>query len=67
MKRVLLTGAGGFLGSRILAQLGGCLDLVPVPRGLMETTDEKSLARLVRQVHPDAILHTAALSDTGVL
>mgnify|MGYP001623013414 FL=1 len=65
MKRVLLTGAGGFMGSRILAQLGGCLDLVPVPRGLMETTDEKSLARLVQQVHPDAILHTAALSDTG--
>lgn len=65
MKRVLLTGAGGFLGSRILTQLGGCLDLVPAPRGCMATAGEADLARLVAETHPDAILHTAALSDTG--
>ena len=65
MKRVLLTGAGGFLGSRILTQLAGCLELVPAPRGLMATAGEADLDRLVAGTHPDAILHTAALSDTG--
>lgn len=65
MKRVLLTGAGGFVGARVMQQLAGCLDLVPAPRGLMARGREEDIARLVQQTHPDVILHTAALSDTG--
>ena len=33
MKRVLVTGAGGFVGARIMAQLGGQLELVAAPAG----------------------------------
>lgn len=65
MKRVLLTGAGGFVGARVMQQLAGRLDLVPAPRGLMARGREEDIARLVQQTHPDVILHTAALSDTG--
>ena len=65
MKRVLITGTGGFVGARVLRQLSGRLELIPVPRGLMARATEDDIARLVAETHPDAILHTAALSDTG--
>lgn len=63
--RVLLTGAGGFLGARILQQLAGRLELLPLPRGLMARAGQEELRAAVARLHPDAILHTAALSDTG--
>ncbi len=65
MKRVLLTGSGGFVGARVLRRLAHRLELIPAPPGLMAQATEADIARLVAETHPDAILHTAALSDTG--
>lgn len=65
MIRVLLTGSSGFVGARVLHQLAGKLELIPAPPGLMARATESDIARLVAETHPDAILHTAALSDTG--
>lgn len=65
MKRVLLTGAGGFVGARVRRWLSDRLEVIPVPGGVMARCGEEELARLVAQAHPDGILHTAALSDTG--
>lgn len=65
MKRVLVTGAGGFVGARIMAQLGGRLELVAAPAGALRTAGEREVERLVKTAAPDAILHTAAISDTG--
>lgn len=65
MKRVLLTGAGGFVGARILQQLQGRLTLLPVAPGLLHTAGQQEVERLVAQAQPDVILHTAAISDTG--
>lgn len=65
MKRVLLTGAGGFVGARVRQQLAEKLELIPAPKGLMARGGEEEIARLVDRTHPDAILHTAAISDTG--
>ena len=65
MKRVLLTGAGGFVGARAAEQLSGQLELIPVPRGWMQNASQPDIARLIEDMHPDAVLHLAALADTG--
>ena len=65
MKRVLVTGAGGFVGARIMAQLDGRLELVAAPAGALRTAGPEEVERLVEAAAPEAILHTAALSDTG--
>lgn len=65
MIRVLLTGSSGFVGARVLRRLSHRLELIPAPPGLMARATEADIARLVAETHPDAILHTAALSDTG--
>lgn len=65
MKRVLVTGAGGFVGARILQQLSGQMELPTLPRGMLATTGREEIRTAVQALHPDAIVHTAALSDTG--
>ena len=65
MKRVLVTGAGGFVGARIMAQLGGRLELIAAPAGALRSAGPEEVERLVEAAAPDAILHTAAISDTG--
>ena len=65
MKKILITGAGGFVGSRILQQWQGRYELCTLPKGFFSTADEASTRAQVEALHPDVILHTAALSDTG--
>ena len=65
MKRVLVTGAGGFVGSRIMQQLADRMTLLPFPQGALAYATRSDVERLVERLHPDAILHTAAISDTG--
>ena len=56
--KVLVTGARGFVGARVMAAL---LDAVPAPslRGL----SEDDVRRIVDAAEPDVIFHTAAISD----
>jgi GDP-4-dehydro-6-deoxy-D-mannose reductase len=57
---ILVTGAQGFVGGHVLAQLGG--------RGLpvdVDVTDAKAVAHAVAATAPAAIVHLAALSSVG--
>ncbi len=65
MKKILLTGAGGFVGSRICQQWQGRYELCTLPRGFLCTADKAAIRAQVETLRPDVILHTAALSDTG--
>ena len=65
MKKVLVSGAGGFVGARIMTQLAGRYELCAFPKGMLAAADETAVAELVWHEQPDVILHTAAISDTG--
>ena len=65
MKRVLITGVGGFVGSRVLQQWQGKYELCAFPKGFLCTATETEVLTQTRARDPDVILHTAALSDTG--
>ncbi len=65
MQKLLVTGAGGFVGARVCHQWRGQFELVTPPRGFLAAADETALRQFVETYRPDLILHTAALSDTG--
>ena len=65
MKKILVTGAGGFVGSRVMQQWTGRYDLCTFPKGFLATAGEDAVRQAVLQQCPDVILHTAAISDTG--
>lgn len=65
MRKVLVSGAGGFVGARIMTQLADRYTLCAFPKGMLAVADEAAVAELVRREQPDVILHTAAISDTG--
>lgn len=64
MKKVLVTGAGGFLGARILDQWRGKFELCSFPRGFLATADESTMFGCILRQRPDVIIHTAAMSNT---
>ena len=65
MKKILITGAGGFVGSRILQQWNRNDALSTLPKGFFRTAGEAQIMEQVEKICPDVILHTAAISDTG--
>lgn len=65
MKKILISGSSGFVGSRVLHQWQGRAELFTFPRGSLAAADESAIRRFAETVPPDVILHLAALSDTG--
>ena len=65
MKKILVTGAGGFVGSRVMQQWAGHYELCTFPKGFLTVAGENAVRQALLQQRPDVILHTAAISDTG--
>ena len=58
---ILITGADGFVGGHLLAELGS--DAVA---GSADVLDTDALGRELREVGPAAVIHLAALSSVSV-
>ena len=65
MERIFITGAGGFVGARACQRLQGSYTVLTPPKGWMAACTEEQLMQMLTEMHPDVILHTAAISDTG--
>ena len=65
MKKILITGASGFVGSRTVAALQGTYELITPSHSELDITSEEVVESFISRTQPDAILHLAALSNTG--
>ena len=67
MKQVLITGGTGFLGRRTAACFRSLGYRVFTPsHGELDITEEASVRKWFRENKPEAVIHTAAISDTGL-
>lgn len=65
MQKILISGAGGFVGSRVMQQWSRKAELIAFPRGFLADASREDICRFVARIQPDVLLHLAALSDTG--
>lgn len=66
MKKLLITGASGFLGGRAVRFYDGTYDIYAPSHSELDITDEKSVYALFDTVKPDFVIHSAAISDVGM-
>ena len=52
MKKILVTGAGGFVGSRVMQQWAGHYELCTFPKGFLATAGEDAVRQAVLQQRP---------------
>ena len=55
MRKILVTGAGGFVGARILDQWRGRYELCTFPHGFSADSDEAAVRALIAREKPDVI------------
>lgn len=65
MKKILITGASGFVGSRTAAALQDRYELITPCHSELDITSEDAVESFISRTQPDAILHLAAVSNTG--
>lgn len=65
-KRILITGSGGFLGSRLAEYFEGKdgYETVAVTHEELDITDMVAVSAFFKAIRPLAVLHCAGLSDT---
>lgn len=63
--KIMVTGAGGFVGSRLAAYYGKKYDVWGVTHKDLDLTDEAAVFKTVENYHPDVLIHCAAISDVA--
>lgn len=64
--KLLITGASGFLGRRAAAYMQGLgYEVLAPTHGQLDITDKANVQTWFREHRPEAVFHTAAISDTG--
>lgn len=66
MKKILVTGSSGFLGSRIVEYYKNRYDILTPTHGELDITDEMEVSNYFELNKPDIVIHCAAISDVGV-
>ena len=66
MNKIIITGAGGFVGARIAHHLKDRAQLISFPKGMLARADMQEIRTFLLQNEPQAIIHTAAIADMGV-
>lgn len=68
IKRLLVTGAHGFLGSRICEYFNEKrgYETVGVSHRELDIEDELAVSAFIKAIHPDYVIHCAGISDVGV-
>ncbi len=61
-RRILLTGASGFVGRHLLPMLQSAFPAATLFADHVDVTDRDGVARLVRNARPDACVHLAAVT-----
>ena len=65
MQRLLVTGASGFLGSRIVLYYKDRYEVIAPTHSEMDITDAVAIEKFFDEIKPDVVVHCAAISDTG--
>ena len=65
MRKMLVTGASGFLGSRVAAYFSKEYELCTPSHQEMDITQADIVEQIVDTFHPDVIIHCAAMADVG--
>lgn len=66
MEKILITGATGFLGSRIVDFYSKDYDIYMPTHKEMDITNEENVLRVFDAYKPDVVMHCAAISDVGL-
>ena len=65
MKKMLITGTSGFLGSRIADFYKNKYEIITPSHGQMDIADEESVFAYFDEYKPDMVVHCAAVSDVA--
>ena len=65
MKKLLITGASGFLGSKMIEQYKDKYLILAPTHSEMDITNESNVIQYFSENRPHIVIHCAAISDTG--